>query len=126
MKFPANLLYTSHDEWIRTEGDLLVLGITDHAQDAMGDIVFVDLPSVGDTFDADEAIAEIESSKAVAEIFTPVACEIVEVNEDLDGSEEKVNESPYGDGWLVKLRPTGDADLSGLMDAATYQGQLES
>jgi len=126
MEFPADLQYTSHDEWIRKEGDLLVLGITAHAQDAMGDIVFVDLPEVGDTFEAGAAIAEIESSKAVAEIFTPVACEIAAVNEDLDGEEEKVNESPYGDGWLVKLRPTGDADLSALMDAAAYQGQLDS
>ncbi len=124
MQFPADLKYTTHDEWVRVEGDLIVLGITDHAQDAMGDIVFVDLPEVGDTFDADEPIAEIESSKAVAEIFAPVAVEVVEVNEALDGDEEKVNTAPYGEGWLVKLRPTDGADLSALLDAEAYQAQL--
>lgn len=124
MEFPADLKYTSHDEWVREEGDVLVLGITDHAQDAMGDIVFVDLPEVGASFEAGEALAEIESSKAVAEIFAPVACEVVEVNEALDGEEEKVNESPYGEGWLVRLRPAAGADLSSLLDAEAYQAQL--
>lgn len=125
MNFPANLLYTSHDEWVRKEDDgTLTLGITDHAQDAMGDIVHVELPEVGDTFSAGAPMAEIESSKAVAEIFTPVDCEVIAVNASLDGEEEQVNDAPYEGGWLVKLRVTDPAGLDTLMTAEAYQAQL--
>lgn len=124
MSVPTTLRYTTHDEWIRQEGDLLVIGITDFAQDALGDIVHVELPEVGDTFAAGAAVAEVESTKATAEIYTPVAGEIVEINEALDGSEELVNTDPYNGGWMFKIRPSDSAGLDSLMDAAAYSTKI--
>lgn len=124
MSVPTTLRYTAHDEWVRQEGDLLVIGITDFAQDALGDIVHVELPEVGDTFDAGAAVAEVESTKATAEIYTPVAGEIVEINEALDGSEELVNQDPYNGGWMFKIRPSDASGLSSLMDAAAYSTKI--
>lgn len=126
MNFPADLLYTSHDEWIRKEdGDVVVIGISDFAQDALGDIVFVELPEVGDTFEAGEAVAEVESTKATAEIYTPVSGEVVAVNEDLDGSEESVNEDPYGAGWMFKIKVSDASGLDGLMAVDAYKAKVE-
>lgn len=126
MNIPANLRYTDHDEWIRTEGsDVIVLGITDFAQDALGDIVFVQLPEVGTTYAAGDAIAEVESTKATAEIYTPVAGEVIEVNGALDGGEEQVNDDPYGEGWMVKLRIADAGGLAALKDAAAYQQKIQ-
>ena len=126
MNIPADLLYTSHDEWIRQEGDdVIVIGISDFAQDALGDIVFVELPEEGDTFAAGEAVAEVESTKATAEIYTPCAGEVIAVNGDLDGSEEAVNEDPYGAGWMFKLRMSDASGLKGLLDAAAYKAKIE-
>ncbi|MCB9662630.1 MAG: glycine cleavage system protein GcvH [Alphaproteobacteria bacterium] len=126
MNIPETLRYTDHDEWIRADDDgTVVIGITDFAQDALGDIVFVDLPAVGDTFAAGEALAEVESTKATAEIYTPVAGEVVEVNGELDGSEELVNSDPYGQGWMVRLRAADTSALAALKDAAAYRVKIQ-
>lgn len=119
MNFPVDRRYTTHDEWVRLEGDQITIGITEFAQDALGELVHVEMPEVGDTLDAGEAVCEVESVKAVAEVYTPLAGEVVEINEDLDGAEDIVNSDPHGAGWLVKLR-VESTDLSALLDAAAY------
>jgi glycine cleavage system H protein len=124
MQFPEDLVYTDHDEWLRRDGNVVTIGITEFAQDALGEIVHVELPEEGDTFEAGAAVCEVESVKAVAEIYTPVAGKVVEINEDLDGEEESINESPYGDGWLFKLEIADDADLSTLMNAEQYAAKV--
>jgi glycine cleavage system H protein len=121
----AGLLYTKHDEWIKIEGDTVIIGITAHAAESLGDLVHIELPEEGDTFDTGDAIVEVESVKAVAEIYTPWTCEVIAVNADLDGEEERVNEDPFGAGWLVKVRVSGSPDTSGLLDADGYQAKLD-
>jgi len=124
MNFPADLKYTAHDEWARVAGDELTLGITDFAQDALGDLVHVEFPKVGARFKAGDAVCEVESVKAVASVYSPVEGEVIAVNEALDGSEETINRDPYGEGWLVKLKVTSSAGLSSLLDLAAYQAKL--
>ena len=124
MSLPTNLKYTDHDEWVRVEGDVIVLGITDYAQDALGELVHIELPEVGESFDAGDAVAEVESVKAVAEVYTPVSGTIVEINEDLDGDEESVNRDPYGAGWLFKLKVTDAGPLAKLLDASAYETKI--
>lgn len=119
--YPEDRRYTKEHEWIRIEGDSCTLGITAFAQDELGEVVYVELPEVGQSFAADEEIGSIESVKAVAEVYTPLAGEIVEVNEELVDAPERVNSDPHGDGWLVKLRPAGDVDTSGLMSSEEYE-----
>ena len=111
MNVPDDLQYTKSHEWVRTEGDTATIGITDHAQDELGDVVFVELPAEGDTFDAGEAFGTVESVKAVSDLYAPVGGEVVEVNSALEDAPEKINEDPYGDGWIIKLRTSGEADL---------------
>jgi glycine cleavage system H protein len=120
---PEELQYTRSHEWVRTEGDTATIGITDHAQDELGDIVYVELPEQGDTFDAGEPFGTVESVKAVSDLYTPVGGEIVEVNEALDDSPEKINEDPYGDGWIIKLRVSNKG--AGLLSASDYEQLLE-
>ena len=119
--YPDDLFYTEEHEWVRVENGGMTLGITRFAQDELGDIVFVELPVVGSTFDAEDEIGSIESVKAVAEFFTPIAGEVMEVNDSLVEHPELINQDPHGDGWLVRLKTGGDADFSGLMNAAEYQ-----
>jgi glycine cleavage system H protein len=121
MKVPADLKYTVHDEWVRVEGDTLVVGITDFAQDALGELVHVELPDVGKRFKAGEEMCEVESVKAVAAVYAPVDCEVTEVNVDLDGGEDAVNDDPYGAGWLVKVKVTNPAGTAALLDASAYE-----
>jgi len=121
MQFPADVIYTKEHEWLRVDGDTVTVGVTDFAQDALGDVVYVDLPGVGDAVAAGDTIAEIESVKAVSDVFSPVTGEIVAVNEDLDGSEESVNEAPYGAGWLFRIKLSDASELEGMMDVAAYQ-----
>ena len=121
MQYPGELKYTQHDEWARIDGDILVLGISDFAQDALGELVHVELPDVGRKVSAGDAICEVESVKAVAEVYAPIDGEVVEVNGALDGQEETINRDPYGAGWLVKIRMADVAQLSALLDAASYQ-----
>ena len=111
MNIPGDLQYTKSHEWVRIEGDTATIGITDHAQDELGDVVFVELPEEGDTFDADESFGTVESVKAVSDLYTPVGGEVVEVNSALEDAPENINEDPYGEGWIVKLRTTDEADL---------------
>jgi glycine cleavage system H protein len=119
---PEELQYTRSHEWVRTEGDTATIGITDYAQDELGDIVFVELPEEGANFDAGDSFGTVESVKAVSDIYTPVGGEVVEVNEALNDTPEKINEDPYGDGWIIKLRVSGEGDL---LSASDYEQFLE-
>jgi glycine cleavage system H protein len=119
---PEELEYTRSHEWVRTEDDTATIGITDYAQEELGDIVYVELPEQGDSFDAGDSFGSIESVKAVSDIYTPVGGEVVEVNEALNDSPEKINEDPYGDGWIVKLRVSEEGDL---LSASDYEQLLE-
>ena len=111
MNIPEDLQYTKSHEWVRIEGDAATIGITDHAQDELGDVVFVELPDEGATFDAGDSFGTVESVKAVSDLYTPVGGEVVEVNSSLEDAPEKINDDPYGEGWIVKLRTTDEADL---------------
>jgi glycine cleavage system H protein len=111
LNIPEDLQYTHSHEWVRIEGDTAIIGITDHAQDELGDVVFVELPDEGATFDAGESFGTVESVKAVSDLYTPVGGEVVEVNSALEDAPENINEDPYGEGWIVKLRTTDRADL---------------
>jgi glycine cleavage system H protein len=111
LNIPEDLQYTKSHEWVRIEGDTATIGITDHAQDELGDLVFVELPEEGDTFDAGESFGTVESVKAVSDLYAPVGGEVVEVNSALEDAPENINEDPYGEGWIVKLRTTDEADL---------------
>ena len=111
MNIPEDLQYTKSHEWVRIEGDTATIGITDHAQDELGDVVFVELPDAGASFDAGESFGTVESVKAVSDLYTPVGGEVVEVNSALEDAPENINEDPYGEGWIVKLRATDEADL---------------
>ena len=122
MSVPGDLQYTRTHEWVRREGDTATVGITDHAQDELGDVVFVELPEEGATFGAGDAFGTIESVKAVSDLYAPVGGAVVEVNSALDDVPEKVNEDPYGDGWIVRLRVSGEGDL---LSAAEYEKVLE-
>jgi glycine cleavage system H protein len=122
LSVPEELQYTRSHEWVRTEGDTATIGITDHAQDELGDIVFVELPETGATFDAGDSFGTVESVKAVSDLYTPVGGEVVEVNEALSDSPEKINEDPYGEGWIVKIQVSGEADL---LSASDYEQFLE-
>jgi glycine cleavage system H protein len=120
MSTPDNLLYTEEHEWLRVEDGVATVGITWHAQDALGDIVFVELPEVGDALSAGDASGELESVKAVSDVYSPITGEILEVNEALDGSEDTLNSDPYGAGWLFKMRVGNAGELDGLMSAESY------
>ena len=122
MSVPGELRYTKTHEWVRTEGDTATVGITEHAQDELGDVVFVELPEKGRTLDAGEAFGAVESVKAVSDLYAPLPGEVVEVNEALGDSPEKINEDPYGEGWILKLRPSGEADL---LSAEAYEKLIE-
>ena len=111
MNIPEDLQYTKSHEWVRIEGDTATIGITDHAQDELGDVVFVELPDEGATFAAGESFGTVESVKAVSDLYAPVGGEVVEVNSALEDAPENINEDPYGEGWIVKLRTSGEADL---------------
>ena len=118
--YPDDYRYTTEHEWVRVEDDIAVLGVTDFAQKELGEVVFVELPQVGHVYDAGDEIGTIESVKAVAEVFTPLAGEIVEVNEALADDPELINADPHVDGWLVKVRYSASSDLDSLMDAEAY------
>ena len=121
MNFPTNVKYTKEHEWIRQEGDVAYVGITDYAQDQLGDIVFVDIPTVGETLAADEVFGTIEVVKTISDLFLPVNGEILEQNETLADQPELVNQDPYGEGWLIKIKPAADADFDSLLDAEALQ-----
>ncbi len=118
---PADLRYTKEHEWVRLEGDLATVGITDHAADQLGDIVFVELPAIGTTLRQLATFGVVESVKAVSDLFAPVGGEVVEVNEALAGAPEVVNSDPYGAGWLLRVRVADPAEAEALLDAAAYE-----
>jgi glycine cleavage system H protein len=126
MKFPAELRYSDHDEWARVDEDEVVTGITDYAQDQLSDIVYVDLPEVGDQFDKGEPYGVVESVKAASDVYMPASGEIVAVNSELEDTPEIVNEDPYGRGWFVRIRPVDLADLDELMDSEAYRAHVEA
>lgn len=124
MNFPTNVKYTKEHEWIRLEGDVAYVGITDYAQEQLGDIVFVDIPTEGETLAADEVFGTIEVVKTISDLFLPVNGEILEQNEALADQPELVNQDPYGEGWLIKIKPTADADFDSLLDAEAYKALI--
>ena len=123
MNVPQDLRYTTTHEWVKRDGDLVVVGITDHAQDQLGEVVFVELPETGRSVAPGDELGTLESVKAVSEFFAPVAGEVVEVNEALEDEPNLINSSAFGDGWLVKIRTTGDE--GDTMDAAAYTAHVE-
>ncbi len=126
MNLPENLKYTKEHEWIRVEGDTAVIGITDFAQGELGDIVFVEIETVGETLDMGETFGTVEAVKTVSDLFMPVAGEVVEFNETLEDSPELINKDAYGEGWMIKIKISDSSQLDGLMDAAAYQNMLEA
>ena len=121
MNTPKELRYSEEHEWVKVEGDKVRIGITDFAQSELGDIVFVELPAVGDEIKADEPFGSVESVKTVSELYAPISGVIVEVNEDLDDSPEFVNESPYEKAWMIVVEPANAADMDNLMTAEQYE-----
>lgn len=125
MSVPSELKYTASHEWVKIEGDTATIGITDHAQSELGDVVFVDLPTPGRVVQKEESFGTVESVKTVSDIYAPISGEVLEVNPALGGQSELVNSDPYGDGWLVKLKITSETELSELLDAAGYTASLD-
>ncbi|GAA3915696.1 glycine cleavage system protein GcvH [Chitinophaga oryziterrae] len=121
MNFPSNLRYTKDHEWVLLEGNIATIGITEFAQRELGDIVFVDIPTVGKTLGAEEVFGTVEAVKTVSDLFLPVAGTVNEINPVLDGSPELVNQEPYGEGWMIKMTVNNPADVAALLDAAAYQ-----
>lgn len=126
MSFPSDRRYTEHDEWVLVDGDVATVGLTDYAQDALGELVYIEMPEVGSSIEAGSAVCEVESVKAVAEVFAPADGEVVEINEGLDGNEGLVNKDPYGSGWIFRFKLADASQLDGLMDAAAYQARVSS
>lgn len=124
-KIENDLLYTKDDEWIRVDGDEATVGVSDYAQDSLSDIVYLELPDVGDTFDEGESFGVIESVKAAADLYMPVSGEIVAVNEDLMDEPEVVNTDPYGQAWMVRVRMSDESELDELMDADAYRAYVD-
>jgi glycine cleavage system H protein len=125
LNFPAEVRYAESHEWARSEGDRVKIGISDYAQDQLGDIVFVELPEVGDTLGKGEEFGTVESVKAVSELYMPVAGEVVAANSSLEDAPEKVNNTPYGDGWMIEIKAENPSELDDLMDNDAYLGTLK-
>ena len=121
MNFPQNLKYTNEHEWIRVDGDIAYVGITDYAQEQLGDIVFVDIPTGGETGDPGETFGTIEVVKTISDLFLPIAGEVLEQNEALEENPELVNKDPYGEGWLIKVKPADVKAVEDLLDAEAYK-----
>jgi len=121
VNIPGELRYSEDHEWVRAEGERVRIGITDYAQDALGDIVFVDLPDVGAEVEAGGKLGEVESTKSVSEVYAPLAGRVVAVNEGLTGGPERMNQDPYGDGWICELELASGSDPATLLDAAAYE-----
>jgi glycine cleavage system H protein len=124
MAYPANLKYTKDHEWIRVEGDIGTVGITDYAQHELGDVVFVELPIVGAKLNAGQSFGTVESVKAVSEIFSPASGEVTEINSSLASAPEKINQEPHGAAWLIKLKLADKKQLQSLMDAPSYEAYI--
>lgn len=125
MKFNPDLLYSQDHEWVRVEGEEAVLGITDYAQDQLSDVVYVELPEIGDAFERGDIMAVVESVKAASDVYTPVTGEILEINETLEDSPEVVNQDPYGEAWFVRISLDDASELDELLDAKAYEAFIE-
>ena len=123
---PENLRYSKDHEWVLVEGDVATIGITDYAQHALGDVVYIDMPRVGDKLNSHESFGSVESVKAVSEIFTPIAGEISEVNDGLNDTPEAVNNDPYAAGWMIKIKMDNPLEADGMLSAAEYEEYLEA
>ena len=123
--FPNDLKYYKEHEWVRVEGDVATIGISDYAQDALGDIVYLELPDAGTTVSGGETFGEVESVKSVSQLFTPLSGEVVEVNEELVNAPETINSHPYDDGWMIRVKMSDSGELDELMSAAEYQAFVE-
>ncbi|HRP52114.1 MAG TPA: glycine cleavage system protein GcvH [Fluviicola sp.] len=121
MNIPSNLKYTKEHEWVLVSGDVATIGITDFAQSELGDIVYVEIETVGETMNQDEVFGSVEAVKTVSDLFLPVSGEILEFNEGLESNPEAVNKDPYGDGWMIKVKMSNLSELDALLDAAAYQ-----
>lgn len=121
MEFPINIKYTNEHEWIRLEGEIAYVGITDYAQKQLGDIVFVDIPTEGETLNKGDVFGSIEVVKTVSDLFLPIGGEVLEINPELEEHPELVNKDPYGEGWLIKLKPGDVSEMDGLLDAESYR-----
>ena len=124
MAYPVNYRYTKEHEWVDVKGGVAAIGITDYAQHELGDVVFVELPKVGAKIEAGKTFGTVESVKAVSDIYAPASGEVVEANDVLHNTPEKINTEPHSDGWLIKIRLVNPAELSGLMDAAAYEAYI--
>lgn len=124
-QLPSDLKYASSHEWARLEGDIVTVGITDHAQDALGDVVYVELPDVGANVHAGDEAGVVESVKAASDIYSPVSGEVIAINEELVDAPETINKDPYNDGWFFKVRITDAAELENLLSGEDYQSSLE-
>jgi glycine cleavage system H protein len=124
MACPANYRYTKEHEWVDVKGDVAAIGITDYAQHELGDVVFVELPKVGAKIETGKTFGTVESVKAVSDIYAPASGEVLEANDVLHNTPEKINTDPYSDGWLIKIRLANPAEISGLMDAAAYEAYI--
>jgi glycine cleavage system H protein len=125
MELPKELKYTREHEWLSIEDGVATIGITDHAQEQLGEVVFVELPAVGDRVERSDPFGVVESTKAVSDVYAPISGEVVEINDDLPDSPEIVNEDPYGDGWMVKISIADEADLEDLMSDDEYREYVE-
>jgi glycine cleavage system H protein len=123
---PEGLYYSKDHEWLRVEGETGTVGITDHAQNSLGDVVYVELPKAGETFAAHDTFGSVESVKAVSELFLPIAGEVTEVNESLSDEPEKVNTDPYGDGWMLRVKLSNRGEVDSLLSAAEYEDYIGS
>lgn len=121
MNFPNELKYTKDHEWVRVEGDEAIIGITDFAQRELGDIVFVDVNGVGEEVEKDEVFGSIEAVKTVSDLFIPITCTILEINEEIDGSPELINQDPYGNGWIIRVKLSDASQVEGLLSAEEYK-----
>lgn len=124
MNFPAELKYTKDHEWIRVDGDIATIGITDFAQSELGDIVYVDISTAGETLDSEAVFGSVEAVKTVSDLFMPVSGEVLEVNPGLDATPEAVNADPYGDGWMVKVKMSDASQVDGLLTADAYKALI--
>ncbi|NIT14724.1 MAG: glycine cleavage system protein GcvH [Candidatus Dadabacteria bacterium] len=125
MLIPEDLKYTSEHEWAKQEGELITIGITDYAQEALGELVYIELPSEGDEINKGDTFGAVESTKSVSDLFAPISGEVVEVNENLLDSPELINEDPYGEGWMIKVKPFAGDELSDCMDFEEYTEIVE-
>lgn len=124
MEFPEGLKYTKDHEWLKIEGDVATVGITDFAQSELGDIVYVEIETEGETLDKEEVFGSVEAVKTVSDLFMPISGEIIEFNEEIEGTPEAVNEDAYGKGWMVKIKMSDTSELDGLLSAEAYQALI--